>query len=456
MAASANTPTRQALSKKRLVLLVLGMVCLLFIGLIYGYSMFVLSMKEDFGLDDVGPAFYIMMVSFCIGTLGGSMLLSRTQPRVLMIISAVLFAIAFCSTGLLCKSMGISVLYVSYAIIGGLASGTGYTAIVGTIVPWFPDRTGLASGLLLLGFGISSLLLGNAVLALRSIVGSIGTVFIGVGIAGAVLSLLLSVLLTRPPANIAQIMTAQTDAPDSKVAKNDAGNEDAADAAASSTELAETADDSTADVERYDPSVRFENDNVLTSPIFLLYFLAFMLASVMGLGVIGSVASDGMMVGLSEGFSSMLVGLVALSNGLIRIVLGALIDRKGIPFTFVFEGALATIGMLCALSAFVFELPALYVVGALSCCIIYNPVLGSAFVRLRFGAKRYPLNLAILNFCVLPAAIINIAISAILGPDARLEFFAIAVINVVIALVIALVFRRMWRKDFADVDSVKK
>ena len=88
--------------------------------------------------------------------------------------------------------------------------------------------------------------------------------------------------------------------------------------------------------------------------------------------------------------------------------------------------------------------------------IIYNPVLGSAFVRLRFGAKRYPLNLAILNFCVLPAAIINIAISAILGPDARLEFFAIAVINVVIALVIALVFRRMWGKDFADVDSVKK
>ena len=93
MTASANTPTRQALSKKRLVLLVLGMVCLLFIGLIYGYSMFVLSMKEDFGLDDVGPAFYIMMVSFCIGTLGGSMLLSRTQPRVLMIISAVLFAL---------------------------------------------------------------------------------------------------------------------------------------------------------------------------------------------------------------------------------------------------------------------------------------------------------------------------------------------------------------------------
>lgn len=428
------------------------MVCLLFIGLIYGYSMFVLSMKEDFGLDNVGPAFYIMMVSFCIGTLSGSMLLSRIQPRVLMIISAILFAIAFCSTGLLCASMGISVLYVSYAIIGGLASGTGYTAIVGTVVPWFPDRTGLASGLLLLGFGISSLLLGNAVLALRAEVGSIGPVFIGVGIAGAVLSLALSAILTRPPANIAQVMADRAEGAGNAVS---AGR----DAESSSPDLSQstvTANDTAADAELYDPSVRFENDNVLTSPIFYLYFLAFMLASVMGLGVIGSVASDGMSVGLSESFSSMLVGLVALSNGLIRIVLGAIIDRKGIPFTFILEASLATLGMLCALSAFVFGIPALYVIGALSCCIIYNPVLGSAFVRLRFGAKRYPLNLALLNFCVLPAAIIDIVISAVLGPDARLEFFAISVINVAIALVIALGFRRLWRRDFADVDSVKK
>ena len=69
MTASTNTLTRQALSRKRLVLLVLGMICLLFIGLIYGYSMFVLPMREDFGLDDIGPVFYIMMVAFCIGTL---------------------------------------------------------------------------------------------------------------------------------------------------------------------------------------------------------------------------------------------------------------------------------------------------------------------------------------------------------------------------------------------------
>lgn len=440
MPASANTPTRQALSRKRLVLLVLGMVCLLFIGLIYGYSMFVLSMKADFGLDDLGPAFYIMMVCFCIGTLGGSLLLKRIQPRTLMIISAILFAIAFCSTGLLCARFGIVVLYVSYAIIGGMASGTGYTAIVGTVVPWFPDRTGLASGLLLLGFGISSLLLGNVVLTLRPVAGSIGTVFVGVGIAGAVLSLLLASLLTRPPKNIAQVMAA--------------GSADEAGAPSETDLAAEAANDE----ERYDPSVRFEDDNVLKTPIFILYFVAFTLASVMGLGVIGSVASDGMSLGLSEGFSSTLVGLVALSNGLIRIVLGALIDHKGVPFTFIFEGACATLGMLCALSAFIFGLPTLYVIGALSCCVIYNPVLGSAFVRLRFGAKHYPLNLAILNFCVLPAAIINIVISAVLGPDpdGRFGFFIIAVINVAIALIIALVFRGMWRKDFAGIDSVKK
>ncbi|MDO5116999.1 MAG: MFS transporter [Eggerthellaceae bacterium] len=428
MTASANTLTRQALSRKRLVLLALGMICLLFIGLIYGYSMFVLPMKEDFGLDDIGPVFYIMMVAFCIGTLSCSFLLKRFAPRTMMIAAAILFAIAFCSTGMLGKSVGVPVLYVSYAIIGGLASGVGYTGIVGTVVPWFPDRTGLASGLLLLGFGISSLLLGNIVLAMRAVTGSIGTVFVGVGIAGAVLSLLLAALLTRPPVNIAQIM------------------------ATGSGSDAETP----SEAERYDPSIHFENDSVLKTPIFIVYFVAFTLVSVMGLGVIGSIASDGMMLGLSELFSSTLVGLVALSNGLIRIVLGALIDRKGTPFTYIFEAVVTLLGMLCILAAFIFELPTLYVIGALSSVVAYNPVLSSAFVRLRFGPKRYPINLAIINLCVLPAALINIVLSNILGPDARFEFFIIATINLVLTLIASLIFRKLWRKDFTGIDSVKK
>jgi len=443
MTASTNTLTRQALSRKRLVLLVLGMICLLFIGLIYGYSMFVLPMREDFGLDDIGPVFYIMMVAFCIGTLSCSFMLKRFAPRIMMIVAAILFAIAFCTTGLLGERVGVSVLYVSYAVLGGLASGAGYTAVVGTIVPWFPDRTGLASGLLLLGFGISSLLLGNIVLFMRSITGNIGTVFVGVGIAGAVLSFLLSTLLTHPPKNIAQIMAmGSADGPEPSIASPSEANGSTANIAS--------------DEERYDPSVRFENDNVLKTPIFLIYFVAYTLASVMGLGVIGSIASDGMMLGLSELFSSTLVGLVALSNGLIRIVLGAIIDRKGVPFTYILEAIVTLLGMLCILASFIFGLPTLYMIGALSSIVIYNPVLSSAFVRLRFGAKRYPINLAIVNFCVLPAALINIVVSSILGPDARFEFFVIAAINLGCVFIVSLIFRKLWAKDFAGIDSVKK
>jgi OFA family oxalate/formate antiporter-like MFS transporter len=52
-------------------------------------------------------------------------------------------------------------LYLSYGIMAGTGIGFVYNTVVGATTPWFPDKKGTASGIMMLGFGFSSLVLGN-------------------------------------------------------------------------------------------------------------------------------------------------------------------------------------------------------------------------------------------------------------------------------------------------------
>lgn len=61
-------------------------------------------------------------------------------------------------TGLAIDRQEIWLLYLGYGIIGGLGLGAGYITPVSTIIKWFPDKRGLATGLAIMGFGLASLL----------------------------------------------------------------------------------------------------------------------------------------------------------------------------------------------------------------------------------------------------------------------------------------------------------
>lgn len=76
-----------------------------------------------------------------------------------------LFAAAFFCTGLLGTGLAITLksmllLYISYGIIGGIGLGTGYITPVSTLVKWFPEKRGFATGIAIMGFGFASLIAG--------------------------------------------------------------------------------------------------------------------------------------------------------------------------------------------------------------------------------------------------------------------------------------------------------
>lgn len=163
---------------------------LLFLGLIYAFSMFAAPMGAAFELEKgaVGLTFNIMMIAFCIGAVIGSQVERRIGVKGTVVIAAVLFFVGFAGTGLFAKG-SIAVVYLCYGTLGGLGVGMGYNTIVSTTNLWFPDKVGFSSGVLMMGFGLGSLILGTPSVNLVPLFG-LGPVFVGVGAAGGAVAAL--------------------------------------------------------------------------------------------------------------------------------------------------------------------------------------------------------------------------------------------------------------------------
>ena len=83
--------------------LALSTFTLLFLGLIYAFSMFAAPMCEAFGLkkSEIGLTFNIMMIAFCFGSILGSQIEKMLGLRAAIVCSAVLFLAGFAGCGLL-------------------------------------------------------------------------------------------------------------------------------------------------------------------------------------------------------------------------------------------------------------------------------------------------------------------------------------------------------------------
>ena len=92
-------------------------------------------------------------------------------------------------------------LYLSYGGLIGLGVGFSYNAVLGTVMGWFPDKKGFASGVLLMGFGCSTLIMGNLADRLFHSAMSWRTTYLQLGAATLVVLLIGSRwVIAAPPA----------------------------------------------------------------------------------------------------------------------------------------------------------------------------------------------------------------------------------------------------------------
>lgn len=133
------------------------LVIQLCVGIIYLWSVFTGDIVKSFEwtTDAAKMVASFMIMSFVIGNFVGGFINDKKGPKFTAIIGVIMFAVGVGATGLLTKST-ITLIYVTYCIIGGLGSGIAYAACISCIQKWLPHRRGLASGLAVSAFGLST------------------------------------------------------------------------------------------------------------------------------------------------------------------------------------------------------------------------------------------------------------------------------------------------------------
>jgi MFS family permease len=133
------------------------------IGQAYAFSVFNLPMTRLLGITRSVPGDWKLttlgwIFSFAIVCLGlaasfGGKWVERAGPRKAMFASACCFCGGFMVAALGVWLHDIAIVYLGYGVLGGIGLGLGYVSPVKTLITWFPDRPGMATGMAIMGFG---------------------------------------------------------------------------------------------------------------------------------------------------------------------------------------------------------------------------------------------------------------------------------------------------------------
>ncbi|TNM67943.1 OFA family MFS transporter [Streptomyces sp. NP160] len=130
------------------------------IGQVYAFSVFKTPLQDHFGTSGtpIAVIFSIAIVMLGLSAAFGGTWVERNGPRKTMVAAALFFC-----GGLFIGAAGVAadqlwLVYLGYGVIGGIGLGLGYISPVSTLIKWFPDRPGLATGLAIMGFGGGALI----------------------------------------------------------------------------------------------------------------------------------------------------------------------------------------------------------------------------------------------------------------------------------------------------------
>jgi OFA family oxalate/formate antiporter-like MFS transporter len=269
---------------------ILGGISLnLALGSLYAWSVFVLPLEKEFGWTRAQTSwvYTIAIVCFAATFIVAGKLQDAKGPRICAFLGALLVGGGFALSSL---TTSVAFLYVAFGVIVGMGNGFGYAAPTPVASKWFPDRRGLAVGLMVGGYGAGSAIIGPVASRLITAYGWRATFQI-LGATFFVMGLIGTALLRNPPEPL----------------------KSAAPTTAGSRSL------------RIDVRTR---DLVRTPTFFALWF-AYCLGTTAGQMMISQLVPFMRSVGLSAEAAAFAITVAAFGNAGGRILSGALSDSLG-------------------------------------------------------------------------------------------------------------------------------
>ncbi|MFD3975334.1 OFA family MFS transporter [Streptomyces cyaneofuscatus] len=174
------------------------------IGQAYAWSVFKPALEDALGLSGTQSAlpFQLGIVMLGLSAAFGGTLVERRGPRWAMTVALVCFSSGFLLSALGAATEQFWLIVFGYGFVGGIGLGIGYISPVSTLIKWFPDRPGMATGIAIMGFGGGALIASPWSAQMLESFGSetsgIALAFLVHGLSYAVF-MLLGVLLVRVP-----------------------------------------------------------------------------------------------------------------------------------------------------------------------------------------------------------------------------------------------------------------
>ncbi|HEQ2209417.1 TPA: OFA family MFS transporter [Streptococcus pyogenes] len=358
---------------KRYIIATAGILLHLMLGSTYAWSVYRNPILQETGWDQAPVTFAFSLAIFCLGLSAAFMgnLVEQYGPRLTGTVSAILYASGNMLTGLAIDRKEIWLLYIGYGVIGGLGLGAGYITPISTIIKWFPDKRGMATGFAIMGFGFASLLTSPIAQWLIETEGLVATFYL-LGLIYLIVMLFASQLIIKPTAAEIAIL-------DKKRLQNNS----------------------------YLIEGMTAKEALKTKSFYCLWVILFINITC-GLGLISVVAPMAQdLTGMSPEMSAIVVGAMGIFNGFGRLVWASLSDYIGRRVTVILlflVSIIMTISLIFAHSSLIFMIS----IATLMTCYGAGFSLIPPYLSDLFGAKE----LATLHGYILTAW----AIAALTGP----------------------------------------
>ena len=352
----------------RWMYLVCGTIALLFAGIIYAWSILKAPLAKEFGwgASQLALNFTFAMCFFCIGGVLGGILAKNIGVRLTMIIGGVIAGVGFILASTLTGN-NIVFLYIFYGMMSGLGIGIAYNTIIASVNAWFPDRKGLSSGIMLMAFGASTLVLGKVADAFFALptVGWKKTYML-LGCALGIIVIIAGLIIKRPGEDMPL--------PKAKEKKGKQVN----------------------DVE----ALELSTTSMIKRPTFWLAFIAILFLACTGNSIISFAKDMVMSVGAAAQTATLIVGIFSVCNGLGRIAFGAIFDALGCKKGMKISGVVTILAAAVCLVSVITHSFAICVIGLCLSGLSFSacPICATNFVSVFYGMKHFATNFSVINF----------------------------------------------------------
>ncbi len=135
------------------------------IGSVYAWSVLTKPIIQELGvgLKEVQWIFSLAILFLGLSAAFLGKYVEKFGPRKSGLVSTIFFTAGMFGSALAVSLHSLPLLYLFYGVIGGIGLGVGYITPVSTLVKWFPEKRGFATGVAIMGFGFASLIAGPVI-----------------------------------------------------------------------------------------------------------------------------------------------------------------------------------------------------------------------------------------------------------------------------------------------------